>query len=128
MRGIAMLMVIFCHVEGFCFSLTNREYGYSRTPQEFVSIIKHVCYILTSSFYGTIFCLIFHRPMAVFKLNDGHDSCCVDLLKSVGMENMLKDISWNPILAECNYNLFDERFATLQQDSIDYLKSLKDIL
>lgn len=98
------------------------------TPQEFVSIIKHARYVLTSSFHGTVFGLIFHRPMAVFKLNDGHDSRCVDLLKSVGMENMLKDISWIPILAECNYNLFDERLAKLQQDSIDYLKSLKNIL
>lgn len=101
---------------------------YNYTPQEFVSIIKHACYVLTSSFHGTVFGLIFHRPMTVFKLNDGHDSRCVDLLKSVGMEDLLKDINWIPTLVECNYTFFDKRLATLRQSSVDYLKSLKNIL
>lgn len=101
---------------------------YNYTPQEFVSIIKHARYVLTSSFHGTVFGLIFHRPMTVFKLNDGHDSRCVDLLKSVGMEDLLKDISWIPTLVECNYTFFDKRLATLRQSSVDYLKLLKNIL
>ncbi|MFA4046420.1 polysaccharide pyruvyl transferase family protein [Prevotella sp. PCHR] len=101
---------------------------YNYTPQEFVSIIKHARYVITSSFHGTVFGLIFHQPMAVYKLNDGHDSRCIDLLKSTGMEYMLKETSWTPEPEECDYTHFDDRLSSLRESSINYLKSLKNII
>ena len=99
---------------------------YRYTPKDFVSIIKHARYVLTTSFHGTVFGLIFHKPMMVFKLNDGHDVRCTDLLEATGMSCLLKDIDYAPLPEKCDYNLFDERLQILRQSSVIYLKSLKN--
>ena len=101
---------------------------YDYTPQEFVSIIKHARYVLTTSFHGAVFGLIFHKQMIVFKLNDGHDDRYIDLLEATGMGCLLKDIECNPLPERCDYNILDERLASLRQSSVSYLKSLKNIL
>ena len=66
--------------------------------------------------------------MIVFKLNDGHDDRYIDLLEATGMGCLLKDIECNPLPERCDYNILDERLASLRQSSVSYLKSLKNIL
>lgn len=93
-------------------------------PMEFVSLFKYAYYIITTSFHGTIFGLIFNKPMSVFCLNDGHDSRYVELLNKVGASAFLHHIDEPLKETVVDYELVNKKLEILKQNSIEYLKSL----
>ena len=96
----------------------------SCSPNEFVSLFKYAHYIITTSFHGTVFGLIFNKPMSVFCLNDGYDSRYVDLLNKVGASAFLCTVG-SPVKGQTvNYEEVDKRLEILRKNSIEYLHSL----
>lgn len=57
---------------------------YDAGPQDFLSYIDHAAMVLSSSFHGTAFSLIYHKPFYVF--NGMSDNRISFILQSVGME------------------------------------------
>lgn len=102
--------------------VVNLTYDYS--PQEFVSLFCYATYVITSSFHGSVFGLIFNKPMSVVCLGDGHDDRYVNLLKSVGAESALMKI--NEIFNEktIDYELVNKKLDKLRMDSLLYLKTI----
>ena len=102
-------------------------------PREFVSLVKNAKFVLTDSFHGAVFSLIFKRPFAVFERNkSGH----------VSMNSRLYDLL---NLFEESYRLVEERetrdlgylfdvdedkigriMAAERERSLDYLKNAID--
>lgn len=64
--------------------------------EDFVSLFKYARYVLTSSFHGTAFSLIFGRPFYSFKLYDGWDARYVNILHAVNADHCCVDLDFTP--------------------------------
>lgn len=67
----------------------NSKECISASPEEFVGWFKYASFIVSSSFHGTVFSIIFQRPFYSVKLNDGKDSRVENLLKSFNLSERL---------------------------------------
>ena len=97
------------------------------TIPEWLSLIKHSEYVITTSFHGVVFCLLYHKPFyAVLLQNEyskGNDRI-ISLLANVGLENraiasthdieiaQYADICWEEI---------DKKIYQFRKKSIDFL-------
>lgn len=65
-------------------------------PREFVSLVKGAQFVITDSFHGAVFSLIYRKPFAVFERNkSGHvsmNSRLYDLLELFGQSHRLTDV------------------------------------
>mgnify|MGYP001525152848 FL=1 len=59
------------------------------SPADFVTYIRYATYVVTTSFHGTAFSLIFNRPFYTFSLGDNFDSRSASLLESVNLTERL---------------------------------------
>lgn len=99
--------------------------SYKYTPENFVSLFKYASYIITSSFHGTVFSLIFKKPVSVVKLNDGHDDRYVNLLESINATYLLCDIDNITINKNIDYKNITKNLSKLQAKSIAYINNFK---
>lgn len=84
----------------------------SASPEEFLGAIKNAQYVVTNSFHGTAFSLIFNKELYVFD-NKERGSRITGLLEKAGLENRINE----------------EKI--IEQESIDYSKienNLKDYI
>lgn len=69
------------------------ELLYEHGPDEFLSIVENADYVLTNSFHGTVFSLIYEKPF-LSMLHSETGLRVTDLLKEVGLDNhILHNIS-----------------------------------
>lgn len=97
------------------------------TIPEWLSLIKHSEFVITTSFHGVVFCLLNHKPFYAVLLNNefskGNDRI-ISLLKTVDLEKRIvssaSDI--NSIkFVEINWDNVDEKLSKLRKESIDFL-------
>lgn len=103
----------------------SRLYDY--TPRDFVSLFKYAKYVITSSFHGTVFGLIYNKPMTVIQLNDGHDDRYVNLLKAVGAENALISIVEPFVEKKIDYTVVNTKIEELRKHSLEYLNRIVNV-
>lgn len=103
-------------------------------PQEFIYLIQNAKYIITDSYHGCIFSMLFHKKYLVFerfKEVDGKANLNIrikNLLDQffvferlmVNPESNVKDAMESPI----DYDAFDSKLSDLRSDSIYYLESI----
>ena len=94
--------------------------------EDFVSIIAHAQYVVTTSFHATVFSLIFNRPLAAYILHDGHDSRYEDLLKRLDCSMFIHEVTDPPcVYSVIDWSLIMANLERLKSHSIEYLtKSL----
>ncbi len=113
------------------YPLKGFEYCYPPAVKGWIEQIGGADIVVTDSFHGLVFSLLYHRQFAVIPINNGLSSRLLDLIKLVGLENRIftsKDELINNIevLKEhIDYDKVDAILAKYRQQSIDYLiKSL----
>lgn len=57
--------------------------------RDFVSLFRYARYVLTTSFHGTVFSILFETPFYAFPLWNGYDLRYVELLDSLGARDRL---------------------------------------
>ena len=106
--------------------LDNTQYVYATIPQ-WLGYIKSSKFVITTSFHGVVFCLIFHKNFVYFPLSGSFGSGnnrVFSLLKSIGLENKIysEDKSFQTILEQSvDWHSVDKRFNDLRRISYDYL-------
>jgi hypothetical protein len=89
---------------------------------DFLSLLIHADYILTNSFHGTAFSIIFNKDFYTYFLS-GHDKRnkrIEDLLSDINLQNRcIKNIDINNII---DYSAVNFLLAKKKDESIDYLK------
>lgn len=97
------------------------------TIPEWLSLIKHSEYVITTSFHGVVFCLLYHKPFYAVLLQNEYSKVndrIVSLLKSVGLDNRIissnTDINSAKIVEIC-WEEIDEKLSELRKKSIDFL-------
>ena len=70
--------------------LSNRKYMRTAGPSEFLNVVDHADYILTSSFHGTCFATIFRKQFnSVLDKRNPFNSRIEDLLRNLGLEKRI---------------------------------------
>lgn len=108
--------------------ITNRIPKTFPTIEEWLGCIKNANFVVTNSFHGTIFCLLFNKNFAVIPLKiEGANTRITTLLNSIGLENRicrtiseLDKIYKTPI----DYNKVNTKVNSLRENGIITAKRL----
>lgn len=101
----------------------------SVSPEQFIGIIRHSCFILTDSFHGMALSIALKRPFYVFKSNCSKDERKKSLLQQIGLLDRLVDNAKLLEFREINYDTVFERLLVLRKRSLNFLeKALSDSL
>lgn len=91
------------------------------TPEDFVDTIRNAACVVTTSFHGTAFSVVFNRPFYTIRLNDGCDTRSQSLLSSLGLEDRIVDVADTPQFKEIDYSLANQKLEDLRCCSQEYL-------
>ena len=91
-------------------------------PEEFVSYFDHASYIVTNSFHGTAFSVIFGKQF-VSVYNDKSPERARSLLKKIGLSSRLISDDPPPDITPAEFYLANKKVYELRQNSLDYLFS-----
>lgn len=105
-------------------SLTRQTPYQYASPEQFLGFFKHASFVVTTSFHGTAFSLIFSRSFYTLRLNTGADTRSESLLNSVGLSNRMVDIDDFPHpISEIDYSETNLRKRDLVRRSEAFLLS-----
>ena len=97
------------------------------TIPEWLSLIKHSEYVITTSFHGVVFCLLYHKPFYAVLLNNeyskGNDRI-ISLLEFLHLSNLI--VSNSESLKQINFENIDwididAMIALLRQKSTHFI-------
>lgn len=94
------------------------------SPTAFLRLFRDASAVVTTSFHGTAFSIIFHKDFLSFKAVAGSDSRQKDLLDAVGLTNCLVEGTACD-LQQIDWPSVDERVAAMAAPSLQYLSQLK---
>lgn len=102
------------------------KYIYPPTLPQWLRYIAGAKFVVTDSFHGLVFCLIFHKQFVVITPNNGLNSRLCDLLKLVGLENRFyneKDfIGFDSIMNQkIDYSIIDKVLNEKRNESLHFL-------
>lgn len=92
------------------------------SPEEFLGWIKYASCVVTTSFHGTAFSVIFKRPFYCLKLGKG-DTRAASLLQELGLENRMIEKTSSPDFQAVDYQMATANLSDLQKNSYQYLVS-----
>ena len=101
------------------FDITTPEY-YSFDPAEVLYTIKNADYVLTDSFHGTVFSILFHKKFYVFSRNEGGESMnsrIETLLDTFGLHGGLQDS-----ISDKDWLHVEEALTKKREETREYLR------
>lgn len=105
------------------FAVHRWQYG-KMSPYQFVGMFAHAEAVVTTSFHGTAFSVIFGKPFKTIIFNAPGDGRAIDLLKSLGATESLLNIE---DLENCNLNNWNvpryTNIDTLRKQSIQFIEN-----
>ena len=96
------------------FDITTPEY-YTYDPAEVLFAIKHADYVLTDSFHGSVFSILFHKEFYVFTRNEGGLNMNSRIDTLLGKFN-LKDRVYDGIVSRVSEQKWDEAENILDRE------------
>ena len=103
---------------------TNAEKGsimrYDAGVEEFLSLIKHSEMIVTNSFHGMIFSVIFKKQFSAFSRNEC-DTKITELLELLGIKGRILVSGKETNLPEIDYDRVDQKIRDARKESLDFL-------
>lgn len=90
-------------------------------PIEFVSLFKNASYIITTSFHGVAFSLIFNRPFNAVTISREVDSRAKDLLEQVGLGDRMISLPQEDFNADLDWDRTTGKLADLRTSSEAFL-------
>ena len=93
-------------------------------PIDFVNAIANAEYVVTNSFHGTAFSIIFNKKFYVefLKTDAKVNSRIENILHTFSLENRI--IGAHPQNDEVNWNLVNSQMSEMRRESLDYLKEI----
>lgn len=88
-----------------------------QTPGEFVGLIKYAECVVTTSFHGTAFSVIFNRPFYTLLLKSGSDTRSSSLLHSLGLGERLVSLNEVPRFSQIDYTAANEALGRMREQS-----------
>lgn len=109
------------------YPVKGMKYTYPPSVEAWIKRIGGARFVVTDSFHGVVFSLLYQRQFAAIKNHNGKDSRFVDLLTELSLENrlfenvgeMVERHPWDDVI---NYQEVIPRMEQLRQESWKYLK------
>ncbi len=102
-------------------SYVDKKFIYSG-PEIFLSLIKHSKYVVSNSFHGTTFALLFEKEFVVVERSESINARMVDLLGSLGILDRL--VTKYYTLPTIDYSLVNHQLKLLKEKSESYLQEV----
>ncbi|MBO5698936.1 MAG: polysaccharide pyruvyl transferase family protein [Bacteroidaceae bacterium] len=99
--------------------ISLRSNNYLPSVGDWLSYIKHAEMVVTDSFHGIVFSMIFNRPFHVFCNQAGGFGRVRSLFKALQIEHKINDGD-----APLNYMALNERIKTLRAEADGYLREV----
>ena len=102
------------------------EVAASAGPNEFLSLIANAKYVLTNTFHGTVFSIIFERKFMTQMIlsNQSKNMRVSELLEKLGIEGRELENGIECIEENVDWTCVCDKIYTLREDSLKYLKSI----
>lgn len=95
--------------------------------EDFVSLFRYARYVVTTSFHGVVFSVIFETPFYALPLWDGYDLRYRELLSSLGASDRFVGMDYDMIPDNIDFSHAKGELEKIRMESIDYLMEvLKD--
>lgn len=94
------------------------------TASDYVDLISNAQCIVSSSFHGIVFSLIFNRPLLAVQYGDNQDKRYTNLLHLLGGEEMLVNINDEYRIRNVDYSLINNNLSKLRIPSLNFIKQL----
>ncbi len=97
-------------------------------PSEWLRLFKDAEYVITDSFHGVVFSVLFHKKFFV-QVNGHHVNKRVDeFLKRLNLEDRIIDecVSDEIVFGNIDYEFVDSKLDEVREDSINQLKKMID--
>lgn len=93
-------------------------------PTLFVALYKHASHIITTSFHGTAFSLMFNRPFDVVSVSPEVDSRAKDLLHQVGLNNRMINLPDDRSTGKIDWPSVNQKFDELRKPSRAFINEV----
>lgn len=91
--------------------------------EDWIASFRDAAYIVTDSFHGMAFSIIFNKPFLIVKNESGGNARYYSLLKQLGLENRIVDkINCLPEI-DINWEIVNEKRKNLKESSIHFLNT-----
>lgn len=99
--------------------------AYASGPREFLGLFKNAEYIITNSFHGTTFSIIFHKKFYTVP-HSARGSRMIDLLNKLDLSDRIvhnkEEIEQKEVNAIIDYRKVDEKITIEREASMEYLR------
>lgn len=106
--------------------LTQKGWKQWTTPVEFVDLFRNAQFVITTSFHGVAFSLIFNKPFYQYSINEKIDARADDLLRKVGLSERkikkMEDIDLNKMVL-IEWESVNAALEELRRQSLTFLKT-----
>lgn len=93
------------------------------STEKFLGLVKDAACIVTTSFHGTVFSIIFNRPFYCIQLDDNMDNRSQSLLKQIGLSERMIKKDDTPNFTKIDYNdRINKCILKLREKSLCYLR------
>lgn len=96
------------------------------SPIQFVNLFGNAQYVVTTSFHGTAFALIFNIPFVVVKCNDNKESRLISLLHMLDLDDRIVDSPSKLPKQDINWGRVNARLTEARKESRCFLKNALD--
>lgn len=110
------------------FSLNGVKNKQGLSPAQFVSYFKYASCVVTTSFHGTAFSILYEKPFYSMRMNSAKDDRILSLLSELQLMDRSVARADEVQFSWVNYELVNKKLETLRQDSRDFLiNALKEV-
>lgn len=123
-QALPVLALPYMFWENSCFKVKYIDAG----PSQFISLIDNASLVLTDSFHGSVFSIIFNKPFLTFDRQYGNNQSqatrLIDLFDLCDIKNLfVQDIEKDVGIVDIDYSLINKKIEASRKLSINYLKN-----
>lgn len=99
---------------------SNVSLEWEADPETFLSLVKNASYVVTNSFHGCAFSLIFHKELWCIP-HTTRGIRMTELLSTLDLQSRIVGKDWTYSETEIEYELVEEKLSPLRARSVDFL-------
>lgn len=104
------------------YTLDQDRYFWNASPNTFVNLIRNAKAVVTNSFHGTVFSIVYNKPFHFFTVKQTTNSRMLDLLNSLALKD--RHVTSGDLLSNhIDYTQPNTLLASLRKQSLAYLHS-----
>lgn len=111
----------FIEIVSFTDSLKDKNLKQDLSPQEFLGYFKRASYIITTSYHGTVFSILFQKQFNTIAFNTLNDERALFLLKLLNLETRMNTLNTLYDDREIDYSLVEKKLQIYQRESRNYI-------